>query len=160
MILAKLFIQPKQKESDEDILSDEDLLHLFCIVEGSICNILMFIDDENTFKNNVEAAVGNLDANTAHEVAEGRHMFSFENGSPLRFLLGIGPAGNDLTAPKTTVKLDYAEERLASKHLNMSWYELLKEDNTGNHGNLFSHTFVPSFPKGLYVSQRQKPVRA
>ena len=134
-------------------VDDEELLRRFRIVGGSMRDIIDFKEKE--FTQNVEVAL-NLNADTVKDLAEGRYQFTFDQTVPSSILIGLGPDDKDPTLFKTTLKSDFVEERLASRHLKISWYAVLDKDNEGNRGNLFESYLRLKFSSGPVLFSQEK----
>jgi hypothetical protein len=129
-------------------LADSEVLRRFRFVGGSMRDVMLFDDEEEkTFKSDVGAAL-NLEATTVQELAEGRYMFAFDTGAPSSILIAIAPNGVNSTRFTVALKSDFVEESLASKHLKISWFNFLDEDNAGNRGNLFESYLRLKFSTG------------
>jgi hypothetical protein len=70
-------------------LTDNEFMDRFRIVGGSLRDILAF--KENDFKEKVKTAVGLVDADTVHALADGNCQFAFKPESPSSVLIGICP---------------------------------------------------------------------
>jgi len=138
--LSKPYLRPLRD------LPDEEVLRRFRIVGGSLRDVLNF--DEEKFTQQVEQALEIDSESTVHGLACGTYKFSFKPDEPSSRLIGISPKDNNMTLFKITLKSDYIEERLAFRHLKMSWYAVLDEGNAGNRGNLFESYLRVKFSKG------------
>lgn len=127
LLVAKKYLKFKDLNGDE-------LLRRFRIVGGSVREILQF--DERRFKNKVNASL-NIDDLTIQGLVEGTYQFTFTPSAPSSDLVGLCPLDPSLEIDKVVLKSDYVEEQLAKRHLKISWYAFLNEDNAGNRGNLF-----------------------
>lgn len=157
---APQVLAAKQYLSTVANLDDNEVLRRFRIVGGSIRDIIEF--QEEGFKQDVETAL-NLGTETVAKLAAGPHQFIFKEESPSSKLIGIGPkndhsndGGLDWTHYKISLKSDYVEERLAFRHIKMSWYEFLDEANAGNRGNLFESYVRLKFSNGPVVLEKEE----
>ena len=145
------------------LLDDDELLRRFRIVGGSIRDIVEF--DEDKFKEKVAAAL-NIDDVMVQGLVDGNYQFSYKPAEPSSALVGLGPADANLELIKISLKSDYVEEQLGKKHLQISWYAFLNEDNAGNRGNVFEAYLREKFSaaeihfteKEARESLRMKPI--
>jgi hypothetical protein len=144
-------------------LDDDELLRRFRIVGGSIRDIVEF--DEDKFKEKVAAAL-NINDVTVQGLVDGNYQFLYKPAEPSSTLVGLGPADANLELIKIVLKSDYVEEQLGKRHLRISWYAFLNEDNAGNRGNVFESYLREKFSvaeihfaeKEARESLRTKPI--
>lgn len=115
-------------------LADDELLRRYRIVGGSIRDILEF--NEAMFVGKVDRAL-ELDALTFHGLMTGAYQFPYTPSAPSSILVGLRPQNEDLDIATTVLKSDYISEKLAKRHLKISWYAVLNQENAGNRGNMF-----------------------
>jgi hypothetical protein len=142
-------------------LNDQDILHRFRLVGGSLRDIVMF--HEVAFKQRVASALVGLNGPTVQALARGICSFAFNDAgasSPSSVLIGIGPDYDTRFDDqrhsgiyKITLTSDYVEECVAIKFVRMSWFARLDDEecNAGNLGNLFESYVRAKFSQAPVV---------
>ena len=145
-----LYAKPYLKIKD---IAEDEVLRRFRMVGGSIRDIIEF--DESEFTEKVAQAL-NIQDFTVQGLADGTYQFSYTPDAPSSVLIGIGPKDESLERQKIVLKSDYVEEQLAKRHLKISWYAFLNEENHGNRGNLFESYLREKFSsKAIHFTEQE-----
>ena len=116
-------------------LSDENICSRYRVIGGSVRRIIDF--SLATQEQRMANALSRLSGQAIHELADGRCDFAFNTNAPESTLVSVEPHRNNPLMYDLAICSDFAEEMIAQKHLKLSWYAVLDEDNSGNRGNLF-----------------------
>lgn len=118
-----------------DATTDEAICSRYRVTGGSLRMMLDYPYSE--FENRVQRAVTRLSDRTINELADGVYAKAFNPECPESCLVSVEPVEDMPSQYHLTISSDFAEEKIAEKRMQVSWYAVLDEDNSGNRGNLF-----------------------
>mmetsp|Transcript_21989 Transcript_21989/g.51810 ORF Transcript_21989/g.51810 Transcript_21989/m.51810 type:complete len:638 (-) Transcript_21989:137-2050(-) len=117
-------------------IEEDELLHRFRIVGGSIRDIYSFQATE--VEERIEDSLALLDEGSVNNIMSGSFRFAFKPQQLSSYLIGIRPRDRtNLNLHRVFLKSDYIEEKIAEQWIRMAWYALGNESNSSNRGNLF-----------------------